>query len=386
MPHFVEITFFTIGGLWLLLTVVWTAGLASLRRLPSWEILGAPGGADAPPRLSVIVPGRDEAARIETTVRRLLAQRHIPLEIIAVDDRSTDETGAILDRLAAQDPRLRVVHVGELPEGWLGKCHACHVGASRATGEWLLFTDADVWLSDDAAARGVATAERDGAGHLCMLPAMHKCSLAGRAAVLAASLAGLRHVLMVNRDLARTAIGVGAFNLVRADIYRGFGGYEALRMEVVDDVKLGLLAQRAGARTRAYFGAADAQCEWADSARGMIRVLEKNFFAIIGFRAWLAALILLAGAGAVGAGLAGPLTMTRGGWFAGLGLFSSVPLAWRIARLHGWAGWPALLTPVGYLALLAAMANSTVRTLRTGGIRWRGTFYPLRQLRAGLVR
>ena len=384
MHSFIEIALWALGGVMFAQSALWAAGLATLRPLPSWEALGRGAGARA--RLSVIVAGRDEEARIETTVRRLLSQRHIELEIIAIDDRSVDGTGAILDRIAAEDPRLRALHVTELPEGWLGKCHACHVGALAATGDWLLFTDADVWLSEDAAARGVAAAERDGAGHLCMLPAMHRCSALGRAAVLAASLAGLRHVLMVNKSLGITPIGVGAFNLIRADVHKAFGGHEALRMEVVDDVKLGLLAQRTGAKSRVYFGASDAQCEWAESALGMIRVLEKNFFAVIGYRAWLAALLLALGVMGVGFGMLAPLTMTPAGWFAGLGLFSQTPLAWRIARMHGWSGWPALLAPVGFLVLLAAMANSTLRTMRAGGVRWRGTFYPLSELRRGMVR
>ncbi|MBL0922380.1 MAG: glycosyltransferase [Phycisphaerales bacterium] len=384
MPNELHILLWVVGSLWLALTLIWTCGLWTLRPLPA----SSNPAIDNPPaeRLSVIVPARNEAARIETTLRRLLAQRYADLEIIAIDDRSDDATGEIMDRIAHEDPRLHVVHVRQLPDGWLGKCHACHLGAARATGAWILFTDADVWLAEDAALRAVAAAQRDGAGHLCMLPAMHRCTPAGRAAVLAASLAGLRHVLMTNLALRPTAIGVGAFNLVRADVFRAFGGYERLRMEVVDDVKLGLLAQRAGARTRVYFGAQDAECDWADSARGLVRILEKNMFAIIGFRAWLAALILLAGAVAVGAGLVGPFTMTPAGWFAAAGLFSSVPLAWRIARMHGWSGWEALAAPLGFLTLLAAMANSTLRTLRAGGVRWRDTFYPLRDLRRGLVR
>lgn len=383
MPEALHILFWIVGGFFLAQSALWLAGLLSLRRLPRASEL--PQGA-APARLSVIVAGRDEAARIETTMRRLLAQTGVEIELIAVDDRSVDGTGEILDRLAAEDARLRVVHITALPDRWLGKCHACHAGASLASGDWLLFTDADVWLAEDAAARGVACAERDGAGHLCLLPAMHKCSFSGRVALLAAMLSGLRHVLIVNRDLGKAAIGVGAFNLVRADVYRACGGYEALRLEVVDDVKLGLLAQRAGARTRVYFGADDAQCEWASSARDVVRVMEKNFFAILGFRVWLVAFILLAGGGSLLVAAAGPFTGTAAGWFAFAGLWSMTPLAWRLARLHGWPGWSALATPLGFVTLLAAMAHSAFWTLRAGGVRWRGTLYPLRELRAGRVR
>src|SRR5947209_5805745 len=111
------------------------------RRLPPLASLGAaprPGAEDGPVRCSVVVAARDEEARIAETVRRLLAQRGVRVEVIAVDDRSTDRTGDILRRLAAEDARVQVVRVDVLPEGWLGKCHACHVGASAATGDWIL--------------------------------------------------------------------------------------------------------------------------------------------------------------------------------------------------------------------------------------------------------
>jgi cellulose synthase/poly-beta-1,6-N-acetylglucosamine synthase-like glycosyltransferase len=95
-------------------------------------------------------------------VRRLLTQKDVELEMIAVDDRPTDRTGEILRRVAAADPRLKVLRVDALQEGWLGKCHACHLGAGGATGEWLLFTDGDVWMKPDVIARAVGAARAGG--------------------------------------------------------------------------------------------------------------------------------------------------------------------------------------------------------------------------------
>src|SRR5262245_2868349 len=125
------------------------AGLINLRwvrRLPSLKELATPGRklpVEQPVRCSVVIAARDEAARIEQTLRHLLAQRGVEAEFIIVDDRSTDGTGDIVDRFAKDDSRVRVKRVEVLPEGWLGKCHACHLGASAATGDWILFTDAD---------------------------------------------------------------------------------------------------------------------------------------------------------------------------------------------------------------------------------------------------
>ena len=132
-----------------------------VRRLPA---LGNPARSasdrtdEAPVRCSVVLAARDEEARVENTVRHLLAQSGVKMEIIVVDDRSTDRTNEILQRLAAEDTRVRVKQVDVLPGGWLGKCHACHVGASVATGEWILFTDADCWLKPDVIARALSIA------------------------------------------------------------------------------------------------------------------------------------------------------------------------------------------------------------------------------------
>ena len=136
------------------------------RRLPALSDLGTArpyGGAnDDRVQCSVVVAARDEESRIEDTVRHLLAQRDVPLEVIVVDDRSTDRTDEILRRLAQHDDRVRTQRVHELPDGWLGKCHACHLGAASAKGDWILFTDADCWLKPDVIARALRVAEREG--------------------------------------------------------------------------------------------------------------------------------------------------------------------------------------------------------------------------------
>jgi len=145
------------AALTLLAAALWSAIVVSLTRvwlfLPRLDAVppDPPGGRW--PRVSVVVPSRDEAEAIEAAAQSLLVQDYPELELIAVDDRSSDGTGAILDRLAAADRRLGVVHVDALPEDWLGKNHACHRGAERATGEWLLFTAGDVVFAPGALRR-----------------------------------------------------------------------------------------------------------------------------------------------------------------------------------------------------------------------------------------
>src|SRR6266498_2827231 len=167
------------AAVFLALTIAALWHLRWVRRLPALSALtSSPEGRI---RCSVVIAARDEEARIEQTIRHLLAQRGVEAEFIVVDDRSADQTSEILRRLAKEDGRVQVKRVDVLPDGWLGKCHACHVGASAATGDWILFTDADCWLRPDVIARAARLAERDGADHVVISPGMDLKGTATRA-------------------------------------------------------------------------------------------------------------------------------------------------------------------------------------------------------------
>jgi Glycosyl transferase family 2 len=373
--------------------LVAVAGLKHLRwaqRLPALAALanGERGAGSPNPATtcSVVVAVRDEEARVEGTVRHLLAQRDVAIDVIVVDDRSTDGTPGILRRLAAEDARMRVIRVDVLPDGWLGKCHACHVGASAATGEWILFTDADCWLRPDVIARALLVSGRDDADHVTLTPGVSPETLAARAWHLALLTRLSGWIAAVNRDRPNSHLGIGAFNLVRASAYRACGGYEALRLTVVDDVKLGLLLRRAGARTRAFIGGDDMECRWGSTVREMIGIMEKNYFAAADYR--LAPIVVGGSIGIlmVGSALAGPWTGTPAGIAAALAPFSLIAPAAILARRLRWSFAAALLTPVVFPVLWYAVINSAVMTLRRGGVRWRETFYPLDVLRRGTVR
>lgn len=360
-----------------------------VRRLPSWielngrdtkPLLGAP-----PIRCSTVIAARDEEARIEGTVRHLQSQRDVELEIIVVDDRSTDGTGTILRRLAEKDPRVRVKRVDTLPEGWLGKCHACHTGAESATGDWILFTDADCWLKPDVVARALRVAEQEGADHITLTPGVSPVTLPARAWHLSFLMSVGSWISRVNRDRPKAHLGVGAFNLVRTAAYRQSGGYQALRLTVVDDVKLGLLLHRVGKRTRGYIGGEDVECHWGRTVRGMIKIMEKNFFAAADFRLGAVSLAIPLAALVFLGAVTGPFAGTVAGVLAGLAMLSLAVPAAVLARRLGWSFAAAAVTPFVYPALFYAVLNSTWVTLRQGGIRWRETFYPLNALRRGNV-
>jgi hypothetical protein len=397
-----------------------------------------------PPALSVVVTARDEARTIADTVRSFLAQRHPDLEVIAVDDRSTDGTGEILDSLAAagtphggvdsdegggaaggeatvRGGRLHVEHVRRLPAGWLGKCHACHAGARRARGEWILFSDGDVRLAEpDLLARLLRFVERQGLDHVAVFPDTRPMSAlqSGLMSVFGQLFLLAAGAHEMDRDQQRGGAGVGAFNLMRRSAYERVGGHAPLRMDPADDVKLGRLLKESGARQRIYNGLNLVFCRWQEGTLNVIRGLEKNFFAGCGYSLLgLLALTLialcanfgpaalavaavasagpagttLAGAGPAAAGGAGAAAWAAVGWIAAF-----LPLAlqiWLLAvgylrdgRRAGMSPWIGLLHPLSILLLLGAAWNSAVVTLAQGGVRWRDTFYPLAELRRGLVR
>jgi hypothetical protein len=354
----------------------WVQLLPPLADLP-------PDAAAAAARVSVIVAARDEADRIEASVRQLLAQRDVAIEVIVVSDRSVDATPAIVSRLAAADPRVRLVEVTALPERWLGKTHALHVGARAVTGDWLLFTDADCLLHPDVVARALRVAARDGVDHIALTPAPIEATTGGYAWHYV-FLAGLVDwFARANTDQPGGYVGFGAFNLVRTSIHRAFGGHEALRLTVLDDVRLGLLVRRAGGRCRGFLGGGDVRCDWGRTLGQGIRLTEKNYFAAVQYRtalvAALAVLVILMWVG-VGAALVSGTVLGLAASLSGVLL---VLPALVFSRRLGWPAAGALLAPFVHSLAAFAVVRSAAITLRRGGVHWRDTFYPLAELRAG---
>jgi cellulose synthase/poly-beta-1,6-N-acetylglucosamine synthase-like glycosyltransferase len=378
----VSVVFWVVAAIWLIATLAQVRDLRALHPLPPLPRPLAPAASDrSSPRVSVVIPTRDEGDRLLESLRLMLAQRHVDLELIVVDDRSTDGTFAHLEGLAATNPRVRPLRIDTLPAGWLGKTHACHAGATGAKGEWLLFCDADVWLSAAVIARAVAAAERDGADHLCLLPGESATTLPGQACLLNFSIGLLGQAAGANRDQPWAFVGVGAFTLIRRAAYDTIGGHAALRMEVIEDLKLGYLVRRHGLRTRIYLATDDVHVHWGGSFRGMTRALEKNIFALfdysvplaVGFAAALAALTVLP--------LAGPFAGSAGGWAAAAAMALSVaPRLW-MTRRAGWSALAALLSPPAGVLGAWIVLNSARAALREGGVRWRETVYPLARLR-----
>ena len=216
--------------------------------------------------------------------------------MIAVDDRSTDATGAILDAIAAEEDRLRVVHVRELPGGWLGKTHALQSASEATSATWLLFSDADVILAPGALRRAVAWAEREGIDHVAV---MFDVVTEGEGERIFLAFFGLMAAIYAPRwqvaaRASRTHVGVGAFNLVRAEAFHAIGGFRRVALSVDDDMRLGQALKVAGYATRLVVGRGAVSVRWQVGLAGMIRGLEKNSFAVLDYRLPVALLALLA--------------------------------------------------------------------------------------------
>jgi glycosyltransferase involved in cell wall biosynthesis len=341
------------------------------------------------PRVSVIVPARDEQEHVEAALKSFAAQDYENLEIIAVDDRSGDATGEIMERAAAQAiaarPGLRfeVVHVRELPAGWLGKTHAMWLAAQGVTGEWLLFTDADVKLRADALRRALVYAEDVKADHLVLFPT-HALETVGERMALAGF--GMLFVFghrpwKVSDPKAKDCMGVGSFNLVRRSVYESIGTFRALRLAIVEDMKLGERVKAQGFYQFNVLGPGLANLRWGDGGLGIVRNLTKNLFAVLDYR-WLRAL------GACFLWLGLNLLPFLGLWLAPS--WSKAGFAVAVAAIAVlYAGMDSrispyvLLHPLNSLIIVYALVRSIVATVWHGGVIWRGTKYELDELKGG---
>jgi hypothetical protein len=364
------------------------------------------------PSLTIVVPARNEEAEIEAALRSLLQLNYPQYQIIAVNDRSTDQTGAIMERLAAEaaaQGKLRVVHVRDLPSGWLGKVHAMWLGSQingsqingpqisatqrnpgqanaeqQTSSDWLLFTDADCVFHPDSLRRAVHYATKTSTDHLVLFPTAHMKTLGERMMI------GFPQVMSsfamrpwkVRDPKARDHIGVGAFNLIRRSAYDAIGTYEALRLEVVDDLKLGETIKKAGLRQDVVFGRDLVSLRWAVGAAGVVANLEKNLFAFLQFRISLVLAVCALTFFLCVCPFLGILLAH--GWAKAAFAVAVVLIALVYTlsgRLMGTSPLLFLTCPIAALVFEFAALQSAFLALRDGAITWRGTKYSLAELK-----
>ena len=365
-------------------TIEFAIGNRSLARLTDQH----PFSADQAPKVSVVVAARNEASKIEEALQSVLAQDYADIEFIAVDDRSTDETGRILDRMAGDYPRLRAVHITDLPRGWLGKNHALHFGAEQATGKLLLFTDADAVMEHSVISRTVGYLLREQIDHLAVTPQL---CMPGRLLSMVGGTFALFFAAYAKPWQARNPksprhIGIGAFNLLRADVYRAIGGHRAIGMRPDDDMKLGKLIKKHGYRQDVALGRELMTVEWYSTLRELVRGLEKNTYAAVDYSLPVILLSSMAQIIICFWPLAA-LMVTHGAiWWLNLIIVVLLAVLYiDTAQTHGGKRWHCVGTPVTALLFQYIIWRATLKTLWNDGIDWRGTHYSLKELQANKV-
>ena len=357
----------------------------NVRSIPTLADLPVPADPSELPKLSVVVPARNEEAAIGACLTSLLAQDYQNIEIIVVNDRSEDRTGAIADEMAASAPeKITVLHLTECPEGWLGKCNALQQGANKATGDFILFADGDVIFSAGTLSRAVKFLSEEKADMLAVLPDTLTETFGERVITLTfiQSFTLAFSPLKAQDDKSAAFTGVGAFNLIRTTMYRRMHGHRFLKLQVIDDVGLGKLVKCSGGRIRVAMGTGMVRVRWQQGLWGTVKGLEKNAFAALHYNPFKGVIAVT--------GLLfiywGPIF---GLLFGILGVKLLCALAWvcqaimgfgiaRAARLNPLY---ALTGPLGSVFLALAILRSMILALKRGGIQWRDQFYPLAELK-----
>jgi glycosyltransferase involved in cell wall biosynthesis len=345
-------------------------------------------GIDAWPSVSLIAPARNEERNIEEAVRSLARLDYPNLEISIINDRSTDRTGEILDRLAAEFPQLNVVHLTELPAGWLGKNHALQLGADRSHGEWLLFADGDVVYEPSVLKRAIAYANKYRVDHLAGWPDVVARTWLLTAFLLTAAIYLFLFVRVwaIRNPRSRAHIGIGAFNLVRADIYRAVGGHTRIRMRPDDDLKLGKIIKLAGHRQDFVDCTGLLSVEMYPSVRELVRGLEKNSFSVAEYSVPLTVLsTLLLLLFFVWPFVAVFVVHGPTRWIYLAACLSMLAMAWGSARAMRASPACALAFPLAVLMGVYIQWRTMLLNYYHGGIRWRDTHYSLAELRANRV-
>ncbi|HWZ43177.1 MAG TPA: glycosyltransferase [Candidatus Saccharimonadales bacterium] len=382
------ISLYWISGV--LLGVIWfvpvVQGALSMKRIadvtePQWQ---PPETAELP-SLVIVVPARNEEAVLEPALRSLLGLDYPGYQVVAMNDRSEDRTGEIMERLKGESQgRLQMIHIRELPAGWLGKTHAMWLGAQQHAGDWILFTDADCVFHPETMRRALFYATQTGIDHLVLFPtAIMKTP--GEKMMMSffpvSSLFAYR-LWKVSDPKARDAVGVGAFNLVRRSAYESAGTYERLRLEIVDDMKLGEVLKKEGFCQNIVLGKGLVSLRWGVGALGVVRNLEKNMFALLQFRLGLMLCLCF---GFLFLGICPFLGLLLAPGWAKAGFAVAVTMCavtyWGMSRITGASPLYFLTYPIASTLGLYTLLRSAFLVMRDGGVTWRGTKYSLAELR-----
>ncbi len=340
------------------------------------------------PRVSILVPARNEGRGIEAALTSLLHLDYPDYELIVINDRSEDDTGSILETLNQAFPQLKVITVDALPAGWLGKNHALFVGAQRATGDLFLFTDADVVFETTALRRAVHLMRTQTLDHLTAFPAViaKPFALSLLVGTFGIYFSMFTKPWQAANPKSGAFIGIGAFNLIHKSVYEAVGTHQAIAMRPDDDIKLGKLVKKNGFRQNVCNADPLIAVEWYHSLGEMVDGLMKNAFSGLDYSLPFALVVVtLQFLFSVWPVIALFTTDGLAWWlYAGCVLLMQVLCLSQTLRF-GQNPLTGLFFPACTLMIIYIVLRATALTLIHNGIHWRGTHYPLSSLRANPV-
>jgi glycosyltransferase involved in cell wall biosynthesis len=339
------------------------------------------------PVISIIVPACNEEDTIEPALRSLLRLDYENIEILVVNDRSTDNTGGVLQDIQKAHPELQVLTITELPEGWLGKNNALHQGALRAKGEYLLFTDADILFARSTLSRAVSLMAAEGLDHLSLIfKNIAKGALLNAMMVDAGGgLFFLFKPWKVRDPKSKYFMGVGAFNLVRKSVYRAIGGHTSIRMHPIDDLLLGKIIKQHGFKQDCLTAYDFVTVHWYGTTRQMIHGLMKNIFALYDFKilyAVIAVCMIF-----VLAILPLWLVFLSNGTLWNISILAVCIRLISTAYGAGVTGTTCKILPFSLITPyinVYIIVKGVIKTVVGRGIEWRGTHYPLDKLKKSM--
>jgi glycosyltransferase involved in cell wall biosynthesis len=357
-------------------------GLIGLRKIDPLE---KEEDLELGPLLSVVVPARNEEKQIGASILSQLEQTYKNVEWILVNDRSTDTTGTIMEEITKMDSRIKVIHIDILPKGWLGKNNALYKGTLKASGKWLLFTDADVKFEKQAFAKALHYFERHQLDHLTAAPNLsaNRFWLKSFVAFFLFGFSYFKRPWLANNPKSKIGTGIGAFNLVLKEAYETFGTHEKVKMRPDDDLQLGMKMKKAGYRQRIVTALHLVEVEWYGSLKEAFIGLEKNTFAGLHYRI---SMVILAIFGVFITNVL-PFVMifsankTLALLSCGNIVLCGILYVVVIKKLTLFSPMMFIVFPITALLFIYSIIRASLLTFKRGGIVWRGTTYRLSELR-----
>jgi len=380
------IIYFAVGpALWILFAI----GMASSRRRMNILSKSAEPIPDPPPRVTIIVPAKDEGGRIRACLTSILAQDYSAFDVLAVDDRSMDDTGRLMDEMAAADSRLKVLHIEELPPGWTGKNNALHRAVGLATGQWLLFIDSDVILQPGALSATLRVARSRQYDMLSLILKQETRGIWESALVPIASAAfGTAFMMgLSNSESNRHFFGNGQFMLFQRKAYDQIGGHETVKTQYNEDMTLARIMKEAELRPRIAWGTNLGAVRMYDSLSSIMRGWSRIFFGSSCGSPWRSLMVMLFILFACYSSFAAaawgiyrfwhPIGFLNGIPWIALAVIHWIIMTVRIGMIYRWMGARGIyaaafvVTGVFVLAILARAVWMCI----TGRVSWRGTTY-----------